>query len=113
MFDGISLNHRMLGSMFDQTSTSVARPAQEARTYPRMNGKSYCIFSFKKMFCCYEMIESVEVASNFRPKKFWAQCSTHMQSTLKFVRSFSPITTIRDEGSHQFLPAPPAKKILC
>jgi hypothetical protein len=30
MFDGIKPNPRIFGSRFDQTRTSVARPAQEA-----------------------------------------------------------------------------------
>jgi len=49
MFDGISPNHRIFGSRFDQTRTSVARTAQaaedarermETQTSPRMFYKS-------------------------------------------------------------------------
>jgi hypothetical protein len=44
MFDGISLNHRIFGSGFDQAKTSVARAAQEAEdARERME---ICIASF-------------------------------------------------------------------
>jgi len=47
------------------------------------------------MICCYEMIKGVEVVSNLRPQKFWAQCSTQRQSTLNFGRTFTPFTRSR------------------
>src|SRR5436190_157153 len=44
------------------------------------------------MICCHEIRKRVEVASNLRPSKFLAQCSTQEQSTLKFRRTFSQST---------------------
>jgi hypothetical protein len=54
MFDGISPNHRIFGSGFDQAKTSVARTAQKAEdARERMQT---CIASFPlKMISCYEV----------------------------------------------------------
>lgn len=40
----------------------------------------------------------MEVVSNLRPSKFLAQCSTQRQSTLKFRRTLSQITSYYPEN---------------
>lgn len=74
MFDGISLNHRFFGSMFDQARTSVARTAQEAEgARERMEiGRAPFIVGNDLLLenepACGNRVEH-------SPQFFWAQCS--------------------------------------
>src|SRR5436305_9694572 len=92
MFDGISLNDRMLGSRFDQAKNSVIRTAPGAEDAKQQ--AEICSVSLTcKIICSYEMCYRLEIASNFHSNFFGLNVRRNGPQPSTCVRSFGPITT--------------------
>ena len=91
MFDGISLNHRILGSRFDQAKNSVIRTAPGAEDAKQQ--AEICSVSLTcKIICSYEMCSRLEIASNIERKKNGLNVRRNGPQPSICVRTFSPIT---------------------
>src|SRR5258708_6259248 len=92
MFDGISLNDRILGSRFDQAVNSMVCAASGAGD--SMQGMEVIAVSHApKMLCCHKMSQKMKIMSNFQPKKIGLKVRRDGPQPSFFVRSFSQITT--------------------
>jgi len=92
MFDGISLNDRIVGSRFDQAVNSMVCAASGAGN--SMQGMEVSAVSHApKMLCCHKMSQKMEIMSNFQPKKIGLKVRRNGPQPSICVRSFSPITT--------------------
>ncbi len=91
MFDGISLNDRILGSRFDQARTSLARTAPEAEDAKERMEIRHTSF-VRKMICTLQMSQRVEIVSNIEPKKIGLIVRRNGPQLSICVRTFSPIT---------------------
>src|SRR5260221_11980409 len=91
MFDGISLNDRILGSRFDQAVNSMVCAASGAGD--SMQGMEVSAVSHApKMLCCHKMSQKMEIMSNFQPKKIRLKVRRNGPQPSICVRTFSAIT---------------------
>src|SRR5258708_24160077 len=92
MIDGISLNNRILGSMFDQAVNSMVCAASGAGD--SMQGIEVSAVSHApKMLYYHKMSQKMEIMSNIQPKKFGLNVRHNGPQPRICVRSFSPITS--------------------
>jgi len=91
MFDGISPNARILGSMFEQAKNSVIRTAPGAEDAKQQ--AEICSASLTcKIICSYEMCSSLEIASNIEPQKIGVNVRRNGPQPSICVRTFSQFT---------------------
>src|SRR5258706_886883 len=91
MIDGISLNDRILGSMFDQAVNSMVCAVSGAGD--SMQGiEDSAVSHAPKMLYYYKMSQKMEIMSNFQPKKIGLKVRCNGPQPSICVRSFSPIT---------------------
>jgi len=91
MFDGISLNHRIFGPMFDPAKNSVLRATPGAED-ARQQVEICRVPLTRKVLCSHEMGSRLEIASNIHPKKIGANVRRNGPEPSICVRSFGPIT---------------------
>jgi len=79
--------------MFDQAKNFVIRTAKGAEDAKQQ--AEICSVSLPcKIICSYEMCSSLEIASNFQPKKIGVNVRRNGPQPNICVRSFSAITTM-------------------